>query len=520
MRNFIIIILWLTTISLALAPVAAHANSEIIRNQANNNDYQRIDTAMDWHSAKSYCESQGGHLATITSQQENDFIGQNFIVTGLYQHLWLGATDEVSQGRWKWVTGENWAYTYWNNGEPNGGTSENCLEMREYAHDDRMYVWNDYPSSRELSFVCEWERKSYQITGIALNLFNRQSVESGAVVYAERDTVIQFIGKTTPNTTIDVFVEDPFEMQSRKVTLTSDANGEFLYPASYTEASNTHRMPTSASILSFLFDSGEAISIYSINLDQMTCPLLPEIKLTYKEIGPQSTPTIDEDCVEYMRYRQNVYNGETMNPSWDKGKIDRCRQKLEIYAEIDFLETAASSDPWDTGDLEFVVYGYQIVVCAGGILGAGATLGTSALFCTPLVAHGARDVSHHYIDKYESAGDLSPVAADILRGSTTLGYGVVSFAAGDAAGGGSATFEIIDFYSTVIDGSADLASASVEIYYGDSVSTSNQRSAVKKPLKYVRTVWNLDGSSTVTMLIVPLRNMPPLGSIQLLLTDD
>ena len=155
MKKFIIILACFAAIN--LLPIYAFADSGTIVNAANGNSYQRIDTQMDWHSAKSYCESQGGHLATITSQQENDFIGQNFIVSGVYDHLWLGTTDEADESTWRWVTGENWDFTYWNNDEPNGGTSENYLEMRHFAHDSRLYVWNDYPNSREFSFVCEWE---------------------------------------------------------------------------------------------------------------------------------------------------------------------------------------------------------------------------------------------------------------------------------------------------------------------------------------------------------------------------
>ena len=55
--------------------------------------YQRIDTNMSWHDAKSYAESLGGHLAIVTSQNENDFLWNNLAKdTGAF--IWLGGTDK------------------------------------------------------------------------------------------------------------------------------------------------------------------------------------------------------------------------------------------------------------------------------------------------------------------------------------------------------------------------------------------------------------------------------------------
>jgi len=52
------------------------------------NYYKRIPLQMSWADAKAYCESVGGHLATITSKRENDFIYKNWGQV----HSWIGAT--------------------------------------------------------------------------------------------------------------------------------------------------------------------------------------------------------------------------------------------------------------------------------------------------------------------------------------------------------------------------------------------------------------------------------------------
>lgn len=77
--------------------------------------------ARDAASSSTYLGAQG-HLATITSQDENDWLWAN-MDNGLGNpgFLLLGATDEASEGAWEWVTGETWAYTNWEVSEPDNG---------------------------------------------------------------------------------------------------------------------------------------------------------------------------------------------------------------------------------------------------------------------------------------------------------------------------------------------------------------------------------------------------------------
>ncbi|WP_411875420.1 C-type lectin domain-containing protein [Vulcanococcus limneticus] len=58
-----------------------------------------------------------GHLVTINSQEENDFIYANF--QNNYQ--WIGFTDQAVEGDWVWSSGQLVTYTNWNAGEPNNG---------------------------------------------------------------------------------------------------------------------------------------------------------------------------------------------------------------------------------------------------------------------------------------------------------------------------------------------------------------------------------------------------------------
>lgn len=130
--------------------------------QWNDHVYQLFDEAIDWHAAKEKCESLGGHLVTITSKEENDFIVEQ-ISKGSSLYYWLGATDEEVEGTWKWVTEEEWDYTNWREGQPdNTKKYEHYLMM--YQENRLRGLWNDENVActeqvykNKHGFICEWD---------------------------------------------------------------------------------------------------------------------------------------------------------------------------------------------------------------------------------------------------------------------------------------------------------------------------------------------------------------------------
>ncbi len=125
-------------------------------------EYQVVHGSMTWDEARQYCEEQGGHLATITSQEEYDQVIALLDDSGL-NVAWLGATDKDSVGAFKWVTGEEFSFADWASGEPNNETGDEFyLVMYKVSGD---WVWNDGPidtntyySDDTVGFVCEWDK--------------------------------------------------------------------------------------------------------------------------------------------------------------------------------------------------------------------------------------------------------------------------------------------------------------------------------------------------------------------------
>ena len=136
----------------------------------NNHIYAYFSDCYTWKEAKSLCETMGGHLATITTEAENNYVhelvGENY--------AFIGCTDEQKEGTWKWITGESFSYAPWHDGEPNNANSaEHYGEIRPNAK------WNDNKNAGDFhtGFVLEIEK--------ALTPVNK--VTSGSYVYQAYD---------------------------------------------------------------------------------------------------------------------------------------------------------------------------------------------------------------------------------------------------------------------------------------------------------------------------------------------
>ena len=110
---------------------------------------------VPWNSAREKCTTLGGQLASIPDQQTWDFIRQ----LGKGADLWIGGSDEETQGVWKWVDGTSFTFTAWLKGQPDrayGG-------QEHYVHITRD-GWNDCRKSgvinekgRVVGYICEWK---------------------------------------------------------------------------------------------------------------------------------------------------------------------------------------------------------------------------------------------------------------------------------------------------------------------------------------------------------------------------
>ncbi|XP_050675237.1 low affinity immunoglobulin epsilon Fc receptor-like isoform X2 [Leptidea sinapis] len=122
--------------------------------------YLGIFFKANWFKAQQYCRFHGMHLASISSQEENDRLEKYVRESGFgREHFWTSGTDLAEEGSFFWMAnGRPLTFVNWNAGEPNNfryenGEEENCLEL--WNRDDKGLKWNDSPCSFETYFICE-----------------------------------------------------------------------------------------------------------------------------------------------------------------------------------------------------------------------------------------------------------------------------------------------------------------------------------------------------------------------------
>ncbi len=132
----------------------------------NHHKYIYFDNArgLSWLEAEKYCNSIGGHLATITSEKEQETIKS---LISKYDKIayYLGGTDQDTEGTWEWVTGEKWEYANWHENEPNNADqTEHYLGI--YG-DEYNYQWNDFTNKPKdaCGFICEIVYPHTETTG-------------------------------------------------------------------------------------------------------------------------------------------------------------------------------------------------------------------------------------------------------------------------------------------------------------------------------------------------------------------
>lgn len=124
-------------------------------------DYKDLGLKRSFNACEDYCEKIGGHLAVISSQEENDFL-YDYVKHGASSYAFFGYTDQKDEGDWRWVDGSTSSYeNWWKNGSKKENQPNNRNGKEHYAQfygDKNDGSWCDArfgEGSRK--FICEWE---------------------------------------------------------------------------------------------------------------------------------------------------------------------------------------------------------------------------------------------------------------------------------------------------------------------------------------------------------------------------
>ncbi|KAM7115143.1 C-type lectin domain family 4 member D isoform 1-T3 [Molossus nigricans] len=116
-----------------------------------SNCYLPLNDKKTWVEGERNCIELVAHLATISTEAE-----QNFIIQFLDRHFlyFLGLSRENPEGQWQWVdrTPFNPQIIFWHKGERNNHQTENCVVL---ANDQNKWTWKNFSCNFEASRICK-----------------------------------------------------------------------------------------------------------------------------------------------------------------------------------------------------------------------------------------------------------------------------------------------------------------------------------------------------------------------------
>jgi parallel beta-helix repeat protein len=95
-------------------PIARAADAGPWQFNPGTGHFYQVVLGQTWLDAEAYAQSVGGHLVTINDQAEEAWLEATFPD----QDLWIGLTDQATEGTWVWASGEAVTYSHWCAGQP------------------------------------------------------------------------------------------------------------------------------------------------------------------------------------------------------------------------------------------------------------------------------------------------------------------------------------------------------------------------------------------------------------------
>jgi len=112
--------------------------------------------AAPWTIAEAYSKQQGGHLATVSSQEENAEVIAMFGVMLWGESIWLGGVVDAGSPGGKWITGEPFVFKCWSPELRNSPVPEGAVQL--WHKNNSGWCWSTDSPDDIHNFVIEWDQ--------------------------------------------------------------------------------------------------------------------------------------------------------------------------------------------------------------------------------------------------------------------------------------------------------------------------------------------------------------------------
>ncbi|XP_007891394.1 C-type lectin domain family 18 member A [Callorhinchus milii] len=121
--------------------------------------------ADTYYGAKSKCQEQGGILAQIKTQKQQDILAYylsqlestNEVTDPDFEtrNFWIGLTYKTSKDSFRWDSGESPSYHSFAFGQPDNQGFGNCVELQASS----AFNWNDQRCKTRNRYICQFSEK-------------------------------------------------------------------------------------------------------------------------------------------------------------------------------------------------------------------------------------------------------------------------------------------------------------------------------------------------------------------------
>ncbi len=251
------------------------------------------DTAMTWAQSKEYCENKGGHLVTISSEEEQIYLLGLMSQYGKNYTYWLGYRyiDEYEgiDPHWESINGEGMPYTNWAPKEPNALYNEAVAHMYNIVPSIALELgairgqWNDTLDEQDFNpeysylnsgIICEYDSTLDSDEDGIPNILETAGMvtKNGKVIYTDPNN---------PDTDGDSIIDGQemiMECKVDKRTAYLNLGQEYLFddPSNYTLMPNG-KIKGEVSFTYFDYESDPTIDDTSL-LNIANVSVIPDIK--------------------------------------------------------------------------------------------------------------------------------------------------------------------------------------------------------------------------------------------------